>query len=247
MNAGIGRNGQRGQGMTEYIIIVAMIAVAAIAVYQYFGQTVRNQTAAIAQELAGKDGTAAKNAAQASADQAKTVGNQKQPRPGEPDPPRSRRSRLPESPRPALRRRAHAARPLSARCTHQPAAVVPPRAGSRPRLRRRLARRPARTGRTGRRPAAGAGRSHRRAPARRGKHRDPARRRPGAGVLRPRSRPQRGGGRGPSRALTTGRPARCAAMSRCASSARYWSSVAVRTGAAIPSPACVKRSTQVNR
>ena len=47
---------QRGQGMTEYIIIVAMIAIAAIAVYQYFGQTVRNQTAAMAQELAGEDG-----------------------------------------------------------------------------------------------------------------------------------------------------------------------------------------------
>lgn len=46
-------NKQRGQGMTEYIIIVAMIAVAAIAVYQYFGQTVRNQTAGMAQELAG--------------------------------------------------------------------------------------------------------------------------------------------------------------------------------------------------
>jgi hypothetical protein len=46
-------------------------------VYQYFGQTVRNQTAAIAQELAGKDGTAAKNAAQTASDQAKTVGNQK--------------------------------------------------------------------------------------------------------------------------------------------------------------------------
>ena len=46
-------NKQRGQGMTEYIIIVAMIAVAAIATYQYFGQTVRNQTAGMAQELAG--------------------------------------------------------------------------------------------------------------------------------------------------------------------------------------------------
>jgi Flp pilus assembly pilin Flp len=31
---------QRGQGMTEYIIIVALIAVAAIAVYQFFGQTI---------------------------------------------------------------------------------------------------------------------------------------------------------------------------------------------------------------
>ena len=32
---------QRGQGMTEYIIIVALMAVAAIAVYQYFGKTKR--------------------------------------------------------------------------------------------------------------------------------------------------------------------------------------------------------------
>ena len=58
---------QRGQGMTEYIIIVALIAVAAIAVYQYFGSTVRNQTAAIASEIAGNDGTAARAAAGAAA------------------------------------------------------------------------------------------------------------------------------------------------------------------------------------
>lgn len=71
------RHLQRGQGMTEYIIIVAMIAIAAIAVYQYFGQTVRNQTAAIAQELAGNDGTGAKDDAQAAATQAATVANTK--------------------------------------------------------------------------------------------------------------------------------------------------------------------------
>jgi len=41
---------QRGQGMTEYIIIVALIGVAAIAVYQYFGQTIRAQTSGIANE-----------------------------------------------------------------------------------------------------------------------------------------------------------------------------------------------------
>ncbi len=63
---------QRGQGMTEYIIIVALLAVAAIAVYQYFGQTVRNQTAAIANEIAGSDGTSAKNAAQTAANTAST-------------------------------------------------------------------------------------------------------------------------------------------------------------------------------
>jgi type IV pilus assembly protein PilA len=50
---------QRGQGMTEYITIVALIAVAAIAVYQLFGATVRNQTAAIAMEVSGKNGSAA--------------------------------------------------------------------------------------------------------------------------------------------------------------------------------------------
>ena len=40
--------------MTEYIIIVALIAVAAIAVYQFFGQTIRSQTAGIANEVAGQ-------------------------------------------------------------------------------------------------------------------------------------------------------------------------------------------------
>jgi len=51
----LGRKGHSGQGMTEYIIIVALIAVAAIGVYSYFGQTLRSQTAGIASEIAGKD------------------------------------------------------------------------------------------------------------------------------------------------------------------------------------------------
>jgi Flp pilus assembly pilin Flp len=33
--------------MTEYIIVVALVAVAAIATYQYFGQVLRAQTAAV--------------------------------------------------------------------------------------------------------------------------------------------------------------------------------------------------------
>ncbi len=69
------RRSARGQGMTEYIIIVALIAIAAIAVYQYFGNTVRNQTAAVANELAGNDGTAARAAAQAAATTAATEAN----------------------------------------------------------------------------------------------------------------------------------------------------------------------------
>jgi Flp pilus assembly pilin Flp len=49
---------QRGQGMTEYIVIVALIAVAAIAVYQFFGQTIRSQTAGIAKEVSGQSASA---------------------------------------------------------------------------------------------------------------------------------------------------------------------------------------------
>jgi len=62
------RKFQSGQGMTEYIVIVALVAVAAIAVYQLFGQVVRSQTAAMARELAGEDGSEQSRAAQSAAD-----------------------------------------------------------------------------------------------------------------------------------------------------------------------------------
>lgn len=61
---------QSGQAMTEYIIIVALVAVAAIAVYQLFGQVVRSQTAAMAKELSGEDGTAQSQMAQTAAQNA---------------------------------------------------------------------------------------------------------------------------------------------------------------------------------
>ncbi len=64
------RKRQLGQGMTEYIVVVALVAVAAIAVYQYFGQVVRSQTAAMARELAGEDGGAQNRAAQQAAQKA---------------------------------------------------------------------------------------------------------------------------------------------------------------------------------
>jgi len=72
-----GRKHQLGQGMTEYIIIVALIAVAAIGVYSYFGQTVRSQTAGMAQELAGKKATADIQKAQQSAKSASAEGTKK--------------------------------------------------------------------------------------------------------------------------------------------------------------------------
>lgn len=71
---------QRGQGMTEYIIIVALIAVAAIGVYNFFGKTVRQQTSAMAASLGGDD-TKAKSAnkagTKAGGDATAEAGNQK--------------------------------------------------------------------------------------------------------------------------------------------------------------------------
>ena len=48
------RRHQAGQGMTEYIIIVALIAVAAIGVYSAFGYVVRCQTSVAAVALSGR-------------------------------------------------------------------------------------------------------------------------------------------------------------------------------------------------
>jgi len=42
--------------MTEYIIIVALIAVAAIGVYSFFGEAIRGQMAGMTNELSGKSG-----------------------------------------------------------------------------------------------------------------------------------------------------------------------------------------------
>jgi Flp pilus assembly pilin Flp len=57
------RKRESGQGMTEYIIIVALIAVAAIGVYTAFGKTVRAQMAVTAQALAGKSASTARTVA----------------------------------------------------------------------------------------------------------------------------------------------------------------------------------------
>lgn len=67
---------QRGQGMTEYIIIVALIAVAAIGVNQFFGQTIRQQMAGIAAEVGGQSATTATGKAQEAAGKAATAAGQ---------------------------------------------------------------------------------------------------------------------------------------------------------------------------
>lgn len=49
---------QLGQGMTEYIIIVALIAIAAIGIYSVFGDTVTDQMGNMTAELSGGAATA---------------------------------------------------------------------------------------------------------------------------------------------------------------------------------------------
>ncbi|MFO1197162.1 MAG: pilus assembly protein [Burkholderiaceae bacterium] len=71
----IRRSRQAGQGMTEYIVIVALIAVAAIGIYTLFGQTLRNQTAGLALEVSGQDAAASIGNAQTNASTAQTNAN----------------------------------------------------------------------------------------------------------------------------------------------------------------------------
>lgn len=66
-----------GQGMMEYVIIVALIAVAAIGVYSMFGKTVRNQTAGLSKEIAGANSETQITAAGTAATEAATRGNTK--------------------------------------------------------------------------------------------------------------------------------------------------------------------------
>jgi hypothetical protein len=76
---------QLGQGMSEYIIITALIAVAGIGLFAAFGDTLSNQMAAMSQEMAGQPGddnvtAAADAAAEASqrAEQSETLANYNQ-------------------------------------------------------------------------------------------------------------------------------------------------------------------------
>ena len=52
-NKRIGGNKQLGQGLTEYTIIVALVAIGAIGLHNMFGKTIRDQTPATACGLAG--------------------------------------------------------------------------------------------------------------------------------------------------------------------------------------------------
>lgn len=49
---------QIGQGMTEYIIIVALVAIAAIGAYTFFGDSLKGALGGVAEELSGTDSAA---------------------------------------------------------------------------------------------------------------------------------------------------------------------------------------------
>jgi Flp pilus assembly pilin Flp len=74
------RSFQAGQGMTEYIIIVALIAVAAIGVYSFFGQAIRAQMGGMTAEISGGSAASSQTNATAAAtganaqEAAKTMG-----------------------------------------------------------------------------------------------------------------------------------------------------------------------------
>jgi Flp pilus assembly pilin Flp len=60
----------RGQGMTEYIVIVALIGVAAIGAYSFLGQSIRGATAGLALEIAGEDAKTGIDEAKKASDEA---------------------------------------------------------------------------------------------------------------------------------------------------------------------------------
>lgn len=76
---------QFGQGMVEYIIIVAVVALGSIAVYTAFGDVLRGQVATAAETLEGTVSGAGRDSAKSASERAnkeeslkKTMGNYEQ-------------------------------------------------------------------------------------------------------------------------------------------------------------------------
>jgi len=66
---------QKGQGISEYLIIVALIAVASIGVVGFMGDTVSNQMASMAMEISGQSGDTAASRAKTQAKAAQSNAN----------------------------------------------------------------------------------------------------------------------------------------------------------------------------
>lgn len=61
---------QKGQGMSEYLIIVGLVAICAIGVFGFFGETIQNQMAGMAKELSGQSASSEITKAQTAANSA---------------------------------------------------------------------------------------------------------------------------------------------------------------------------------
>jgi len=61
---------QAGQGMAEYIIIVALVAVAGLATWELVGSSIGQSAAGVASAIAGTDASAIRNEAQTTATEA---------------------------------------------------------------------------------------------------------------------------------------------------------------------------------
>ncbi|MCH4293084.1 pilus assembly protein [Shewanella sp. 3B26] len=64
-----------GMAATEYVLVLALVAIAAIGVYSFFGKTLRNQVAGLASELSGQDAQQNIQNAKSAADNGETVAN----------------------------------------------------------------------------------------------------------------------------------------------------------------------------
>lgn len=66
----VGKHRQRGQGMAEYIIIVALVAVAGITTWELVGSSIGQSAAGVAAAIGGTDGSAERTKATGSAEAA---------------------------------------------------------------------------------------------------------------------------------------------------------------------------------
>jgi len=69
---------QAGQGMAEYIIIVALVAVAGLATWELVGSSIGQSAAGVASAIAGTDATELRDRAQASAEEAATAADDRE-------------------------------------------------------------------------------------------------------------------------------------------------------------------------
>lgn len=69
---------QAGQGMAEYIIIVALVAVAGLATWELVGSSIGQSAAGVASAIAGTDATNIRKKAQATAEAAAKKAEEKE-------------------------------------------------------------------------------------------------------------------------------------------------------------------------